>query len=61
MHYGQNEAYLTQQHIKISLNMKLVSHYAKSVGHENSRSLDFVSVQVKHIVQKGHFYLVPTE
>ena len=36
--------------------MKLVSYYSKlSVKHENSTCLDFVPVQVKHIVQNSHF------
>ena len=31
-------------------------HYSKSVNHENSKCLDFASVQVKPILQKGHFF-----
>ena len=53
----KNESYLTQYHIKAFQDIKLVSHYLKSVNRENSKCLDFVSVQVKHIVHKGPFFL----
>ena len=37
-------------HSKSFWNIKLVSHYSESVSHENSRCVDFVLVQVKHMV-----------
>ena len=55
--YGQNESYLTQWHTKVFQNIKLASLYPKSVSHENSKWVDFVSVQVKHIVQNLSFFL----
>ena len=51
----KNESYLTQWHTKYFPNITLVSVYSKSVRHENSKCLHFVSVQVKHIVQKRQF------
>ena len=55
--YGQNESYLTQRHTKVFQNIKLASPYSKSMSHENSKWVDFVSVQVKDIVQNGSFFL----
>ena len=49
----KNESYLTQWHTKGFWNIKLVSHCSKPVSHENSKCLDFASVQVKHIVKKA--------
>ena len=37
----------------------LVFYYSKSVSCTNSKCLDFASVQVKHIVKKCHFFLIP--
>ena len=51
----KNESYLTQWHTKSFQNIKLVSLYSKSVSCENSKSLHFPSVQMKHIVQKRPF------
>ena len=51
----KNESYLTQWHTEGFQNIKLVSLYSKSVSRENSQSLHFVSVQVKHIVQTRQF------
>ena len=49
-HYGQNESCLTQWHTKVFQNIKLASLYSKSVSRENSKYVDFASVQVKHIL-----------
>ena len=59
-HYGKNESYLTQWHTRGFQNIKLVFHYSKSVSHENSKCLHFPSVQMKHIVQTGRLFLIPT-
>ena len=55
----KNESYLTQWHTKGFQNIKLVSLYSKSVSCENSKCLHFASVQMKHIVQKRPFFLIP--
>ena len=55
----KNESYLTQWHSKGFQNIKLVSLYSKSVNRENSKCLNFASVQMKHIVKKGHSFLIP--
>ena len=52
MHYNSNESCLTQQHTKVFQNIKLASLYSKSVSRDNSKRVDFASVQVKHTVQK---------
>ena len=52
----KNESYLTQWHSKGFQNIKLVSVYSKSVKRENSKCLNFASVQMKHIVQKRPFF-----
>ena len=58
-HYGQNDSYSTKWHTKGFQNVKLVSHYSKSVSRKNSECLDFVFVQVTPIVQKRHnFYFM---
>ena len=36
-------------------NIKLTSFYSKSVSRENSKCVDFASVQLKHILQNSHF------
>ena len=54
-HYGKNESYLTQSHIRGFQNIKLVFHYSKSVSRENSKCLHFPSAQMKHIVQNRTF------
>ena len=54
-----NESYLTQWHTKGFQNIKVVSLYSKSVSRENSKCLHFASVQMKHIVQKRPFFLIP--
>ena len=51
-HSDQNDSYSTQCHTKGFQNIKLVSHYSKSVSRKNSKCLDFVLVQVTGIVQK---------
>ena len=53
----KNESYLTQRHTKGFQNIKLVSFYSNSVSCENSKSLYFASVQVKHIVQNRQFLI----
>ena len=53
-HYGQNDSYSTQWHTKGFQSIKLVSYSSKSVSRKNSKCLDFVLVQVTHIVQKRH-------
>ena len=61
-HSKQNEkieSYLTQWHTKGFQNIKLVSLHSKSVNRENSKCLHFPSVQMKHIVQKRPFFLIP--
>ena len=61
-HSKQNEkyeSYLTQWHTKGFQNINLVSLYSKSVSHENCKCLHFASVQMKHIVQKGPYFLIP--
>ena len=55
----KNESYLTQWHTKGFQNIKLVYLYSKSVSCENSKCLHFASVQMKHIVQKRPFFLIP--
>ena len=50
--YGQNDSYSTQCHTKGFQNIKLVSHYSKSVSRKNSKCLDFVLVQVTHVVKR---------
>ena len=57
----KNESYLTKWHTKGFQNIKLVSLHLKSVNRENSKCLHFASVQMKHIVQKGHFFSFQTE
>ena len=57
----KNESYLTQWHTKGFQNIKVVSLYSKSVSRENSKCLHFASVQMKHIVKKGHFFSFQTE
>ena len=52
-HYCQHDSYSTKWHTKGFQNIKLVSHYSKSVSCKNSKCLDFVLVQVTPIVQKG--------
>ena len=51
------ESYLTQWHTKGFQNINLV--YSKSVSCENSKCLHFASVQMKHIVKKGPYFLIP--
>ena len=53
-HKIKNDSYSTQWHTKGFQNIKLVSHYSKSVSRKNSKCLDFVLVQVTGIVQKRH-------
>ena len=55
----KNESYLRQWHTKSFQNIKLVSLYSESVSFENSKCLHFASVQMKHIVKKGHLFLIP--
>ena len=52
-HYGQNHSYSTQWHTKSFQNIKLVSHYSKSVSCKNSKCLDFALVQLTHLAQKS--------
>ena len=47
---SKNESYSTKWHFKGFQNIKLVSHYSKSMSHKNSKCLDFVLVQVTGIV-----------
>ena len=57
----ENLAYLQsiENKCKGFYNVKLVSYYSKpSVKHENSTCVDFVPVQVKHIVQNRNFSLM---
>ena len=49
----KNGSYTTQWHNKGFQNIKLVSHYLKSLSRKNSKCLDFVLVQVTCIVQKS--------
>ena len=49
----KNDSYSTKSHTKGFQNIKLVSHYSKSVNRKNSRCLDFVLVLVTPTVQKG--------
>ena len=53
---NKNESYLTQWHSKGFQIIRLVSHYSKSVSHENSKCLHFASIQVKHIVQNRPYF-----
>ena len=50
---SKNDSYSTKWHTKDFQNIKLVSHYSKSVSCKNSNCLDFVLVLVTPIVQKG--------
>ena len=50
---------MTQWYTKGFQNIKLVSLYSKSVSCENSKCLHLASVQMKHIVQKTPFFLIP--
>ena len=52
-HYGQTDSYSTKRHTKDFQNIKLLTHYSKSVSRKNSKCLDFVLVQVTPIVKKG--------
>ena len=52
----KDESYLTQWHTKGFQNIKLVSHYSKSVSCENSKCLHFATVQKIHIVQNRPFF-----
>ena len=52
----QNESYLTQFHAKGFQNVKLIFQYSKLVISENSKCLDFVSVQVKPMLQTRAFF-----
>ena len=51
---SKNDSYLVQRHTKGFHNIKLVSHYSKSVRHKNSKCIDFELVQVTGIVEKRH-------
>ena len=55
----KNESYLTEWHTLGFQNIRLVSLHSKSVNRENSKCLHFASVQMKHIVQKRPFFLIP--
>ena len=57
VHYGQNGYYSTKWHTKGFQNIKLVSHYSKSVSRKNSKCLDSVLVQVSLIVKKKAEFL----
>ena len=48
---SNNDSYSTQWHTKGFQNIKIVSHYSKSVSHKNSKRLDFVLLQVKRMVK----------
>ena len=61
-HSKQNvkiDSYLTQWHTKGFLNIKLVSHYLKSVTCENSKCLEFASVQMKHSSKQVIYPFMP--
>ena len=51
---SKSNSYSTQWHTKGFQNIKLISHYSKSVSRKSSKSLYFVLVQVTDIVQKMH-------
>ena len=53
----KNKSYLTHWHTKGFQNIKLVSLYSESVSHENSKCLNFTSVQMKYMVQNRPFFL----
>ena len=50
---SKTDSYSTQWLTKGFENIKLISYYSKSMSRKNSTCLDFVLVQVTHIVQKS--------
>ena len=60
-HAKQNEKMTDTMAYQRLLKYQLVSHYLKSVSHENSKCLDYAIVKVKHSSNRPVFLSYQTE